>query len=208
MRVDYEYERRCRLPSDIQNHLPRLRDYASRVESIVEMGVYQANSTWALLAGRPKRIVSHDLWPYIDVEATTAAAREAGVDWSFVQGSVLNGRINACDLLFIDTWHHYHQLRAEFELHAPSVRRYMILHDTETNKHQGSGGHPGMWRAIEELLAVGDWQVVKHYPDSNGLTILGRVRPMMTRPVTWSVVEYAQKLSEAKFLEQQPCPAM
>jgi hypothetical protein len=208
MRVDYEYERRCRLPSDIQNHLPRLRWYANQCESVVEMGVYQANSTWALLAGRPRKMVSHDLWPYIDVAETTKAAEEAGVQWSFVQGSVLNGRIEHCDLLFIDTWHHYHQLRAEFELHAPSAQKYIILHDTETNRHQGSGGHPGMQKAIDELLTAGEWQLVRHYPDSNGLTILGRIKKAKPRPVTWSIIEYAQKLSEAKFLEPVPCRAM
>ena len=45
------YAALCARPSDINEHLPTLRAYAERVDSVVEMGVRGVVSTWALLAG-------------------------------------------------------------------------------------------------------------------------------------------------------------
>ena len=84
--------------------------------------------------------------------------------------------IEPTDLLFIDTFHVYQQLRRELELHADRVRRFIALHDTttfgETGEHESSRG---LWPAIVEFLAgSSQWRVAARYHNNNGLTILER----------------------------------
>lgn len=56
-----EYERLCRLPSDINEHLPILRQLASSATQVVELGMRTGVSTVALLAGHPRRLLSVDV---------------------------------------------------------------------------------------------------------------------------------------------------
>jgi hypothetical protein len=69
-------------------------------------------------------------------------------------------------------------------LHSPKVSRFIVLHDTETfgRRDQGinsslpNGTGPGLWPAVEELLAQGAWCIREHYTNNNGLTILERIK--------------------------------
>ena len=51
----------CDTPSDINEHLPVLKELASQSDSVVEMGVRWVVSTFALLAGKPKSLTSMDI---------------------------------------------------------------------------------------------------------------------------------------------------
>jgi hypothetical protein len=100
--------------------------------------------------------------------------------------------IEETDLLFIDTWHVYQQLKKEFELHADKSRKYIILHDTTTFGENGEGiastninivtgqieaiPHKGLWPAVEEFLESNTkWKLKERYTNNNGLTVLERV---------------------------------
>ena len=48
-------------PSDINEHIPTLIDYASECEHITEMGVRAITSTWAFLGAAPKKLISYDI---------------------------------------------------------------------------------------------------------------------------------------------------
>jgi hypothetical protein len=140
------------------------------------MGTRTAVSTTALLAARPARLVCYDRVRLPQVDRLFAAAE--GTEAVFRQEDVLAADIEETDLLFIDTWHVYGQLRAELARHAGKARRYVVLHDTATFGENGeSPGHRGLWPAVEEFLAGGAFRLAERYENNNGLTVLERVRP-------------------------------
>ena len=57
------YEKMCEKPSDINEHLPTLKKYASECDHITEMGVRTVVSTYALMMGKPKKLISIDITP-------------------------------------------------------------------------------------------------------------------------------------------------
>ena len=63
MTLDLEnnYTIRCEQPSDINEHLPTLKKYAEECEHITEMGVRWVVSTFAFMAGLPKKLISYDI---------------------------------------------------------------------------------------------------------------------------------------------------
>jgi hypothetical protein len=61
-KIIYKYEQLRNTPSDINEHLPTLKKYTEECDTIVEMGVRSIISTWAFLAGNPKKITSLDLY--------------------------------------------------------------------------------------------------------------------------------------------------
>lgn len=180
-------------PSDINEHMETLRTYASECEHITEMGVRHVVSTWAFLKGNPKRLVSIDINPS-PVQEAARLAKEANISFDFMLADTSNPEldIEETDLLFIDTWHVYQQLKVEFKLHSNKARKYIILHDTTTFGENGEGletnatinvftgqvehkPFKGLWPAVEEFLAENsNWQLKTRYTHNNGLTVLER----------------------------------
>jgi len=144
-------------------------------QSVIEFGVRTGNSTIALLAGKPKMMISVDIAPFAEVDEYVAAAVEAGVEYTFVQENDLRMRIPMTDLLFIDTDHVYPQLHNELTFHACKVRKYIVFHDTHMPPWCVYGDSSAlMWKAIGELMATGEWYLHRDDVRSFGLTILGR----------------------------------
>ena len=170
------YQQKCRTVSDINEHLPVLRQYAEECEHITEMGVRFVVSTYALLSGKPLRMISYDI-VNIDWSGLKSQALENGTDYEFRNQDVREVVIEETDLLFIDTLHIYPQLKKELELHAPKVRKYIILHDTETFGFRGEmEGEVGLWPAVEEFLENNkQWQLKEKRTNNNGLTVLKRI---------------------------------
>lgn len=117
---------------DTNELFPTLRGYAEKCEHVTEFGVRGVFTTWAFLAARPKRLVSYDIEYNGNIEGAKKEAAKAGVDFEFRQENTLHADIEKTDLLFIDTLHTYHQLKAELERHAGRVGKFIILHDTES----------------------------------------------------------------------------
>ena len=172
------YNQLCETPSDIHQHLPTLMKYASECEHITEMGVRGIVSTFALLMGEPKRMISYDIQWAPGIEGIIKEANERGIDFDFRIADTNNLTIVETDLLFIDTLHNYNQLKKELELHSHKARKYLIFHDTTSFEFIGesySGEYEkGIWPAIEELLEEGVWEIKERYTNNNGLTILKR----------------------------------
>lgn len=176
--VQETYKLLCEHPSDINEHLPTLKKYASECEHVTEMGVRTIVSTWALLAGKPKTMVSIDI-NEIDCSSVKKAAGRTTA-FSFIKGDTLEIDINETDLLFIDTYHNYNQLIAELKRHADKVRKYIILHDTTTFADVGESydgvSRLGLWPAVTEFLGEhGEWVLRERFENNNGLTILERI---------------------------------
>jgi len=181
MSLQERYESKCQMGSDINEHLPTLKRYAEECDHITEMGVRWVVSTYAFMMGKPKRMISYDIDPVenhgTSREELKTLALEVGVDFDFYVGDTTEITIEETDLLFIDTWHVYQQLKKELELHAMNVKKYIIFHDTTTFEFNGEGvgGHRGLWPAIAEFLVENtDWEIHERFTNNNGLTILKR----------------------------------
>jgi hypothetical protein len=171
--IEQRYKELCNQPSDIWEHLPTLKKYASECESVVELGVRGIVSTWAFLAGKPKFLLSvdiehpktfgSDIWEVID------AAQDANIDFEFVLKSSLEIDLPEHDLLFIDTLHNYDQLTKELNLHQAKAMKYIIMHDT------GIPDLPEMRQAVNDFLDKNpQWEIREFFSNNNGLTILQR----------------------------------
>jgi len=175
-----KYTEECNKKTDINEHLPTLKKYAEESNTIVEMGVRSIVSTWALLAGNPKQMISYDIknpsnWN-ASIEEVYKSVEGTNINFKFIEADVLNIKIDNTDLLFIDTYHVYEQLKRELELHADKVNKYIILHDTTLFGEKGeSYGRKGLWPAVEEFLEINpNWKIKERFTNNNGLTVLER----------------------------------
>jgi hypothetical protein len=153
-------------PSDIRDHLPRLRREARG--SVLELGVRDGNSTVALLAGLEE--LGGTLWS-VDVTAECGDVFPGHPQWRFVvadsrdTSTVLAAGLPAeLDVLFVDTIHTYEQVRRELDAWGDRVRLggSILFHDTDS--------FPEIRRAISE------WCRPRHVPfeflrRSNGLGV-------------------------------------
>lgn len=175
-------------PSDINEHLATLKNYAAKCDHVTEMGVRWVVSTYAFLAGKPKTLVSIDMThPRVfgaSLEKVEEYSQEIGCSFKFIESNTLNLEIEQTDLLFIDTWHAYKQLIAELRLHQSKVNKYIILHDTTSYANHdessyvalGEDWQPegiGLWKAVEDFLVeFPEWRIEYRYTHNNGLTVL------------------------------------
>jgi len=177
-------------PSDINEHIPTLIKYGKQCSHITEMGVRWVVSTWAFLSTFPKNLKSYDMqnpstWG-VDIQDVYDTAKLYNVNFLFTQANVLDIEIEQTDLLFIDTWHAYKQLKNELKLHSSKVNKYIIFHDTTTfaDKDETSyeflgsewiGDQRGIWLAIQEFLQDNtQWQLLERFHNNNGLTVIGK----------------------------------
>lgn len=174
--IEEKYNHLCATSSDINEHLPTLKKYASECDSIVELGVRYIVSTWAFLAGKPKNLLSIDIvHPKefgADIMEVFDAANDADINFSFKQASSLEVELPKHDLLFIDTLHKYDQLSQELAKHHDKAQKYIIMHDTFLAGDDGEG----MRRAVNEFLdAHPEWEIIENFENNNGLTVCKRI---------------------------------
>lgn len=190
-----------RTVSDIHEHLPKLLELSVQCETIAEVGVRHAVSTWAFLYGlclnhKPKKqLLCMDLGPPPCLDELRRVSGSCGIGFAFYEGNSATTALPVVDMMFIDTWHVYGHLKRELAFHHSRVRKYIVLHDTETDKYIGESvrenhdlhqesrvyGYPlpeimmGLSFAVEEFLEQHpEWREKKHYTHNNGLTILER----------------------------------
>jgi hypothetical protein len=200
--LEDKYLKAVQRPSDINEHLPILYEYATQCESVLELGVRTCVSSWAfglglLRNGKPiKRMVSNDLDNHPNIGHFQPVARAVGLNAIFIQKNDLELDLKEeFDLVFIDTWHVYAQLKRELHKFGPMAKKYIIMHDTEVDgihgesirekfnipKQSAETGFSedeirrGLQPAIDEFLAVNpEWKVHLVKTNNNGLTILAR----------------------------------
>jgi hypothetical protein len=180
-------------PSDINEHIPTLIEYGLECDHITEMGVRAITSTWAFLGAAPKKLISYDIedpskWG-ANINQVYDVAKQYDLNYEFRKEDVLKIDIEETDLLFLDTWHAYCQLKAELDRHNSKARKYIIMHDTTsyesrdeplTSENAWEGEPPtgkGLWAAVTEFLdSTDEWELHKRYVNNNGLTILKRIK--------------------------------
>ena len=198
--LSHKYNILCNSPSDINEHLPTLKEYALKVNHITECGVRSVVSSYAFASGLlgkcNNKLIQVDLETNQNVINFQEECKAEDINVIFYQQSDLDCPIENTDLLFIDTWHVYGHLKRELNRWNSFVSKYIILHDTTVDEWQGEsirvGWNPyeqskqtgipveeivkGLWPAVEEFLTLHpEWQIEKRYTNNNGLTILKRV---------------------------------
>jgi cephalosporin hydroxylase len=192
-------------PSDINEHLPVLFKYAKECESIIETGVRGCVSSWAFVFGllcnekNKKKILLNDITE-CQINTLLEAANSTNVEIKYEWKNNLELQLEEnYDLIFIDTWHVYGQLKRELNKFAPYINKYIILHDTTVDEIYGEtiragynaqqqsidSGIPleeincGLGRAVSEFLELNsDWVILEKLTNNNGLTVLKNIKQM------------------------------
>jgi hypothetical protein len=195
------YLKHCISPSDIYQHLPTLFEYTKKCDSVVECGVRDvvSVSSYAFasaLIGNPRNSYTLvDPCKSNQFDGFLELCNNEGVNARFIKESDIKCPLVETDLLFIDTWHVYGQLKRELAYWHSSVKKYIIMHDTTVDEWYGETirgqmdaqqqsietGIPveeitkGLWPAIEEfLIDHPEWYLKERFTNNNGLTILAR----------------------------------
>ena len=193
----------CMIPSDINEHLPTLYKYSMDCESVIELGVRGCVSSWAFIYGllknnKPtKKILLNDI-DKCDISELLSHTQNMGVtiDYQWKNDLELDITTNV-DMVFIDTWHVYGQLKRELNKFSKITNKYIIMHDTivdgiygetlrvglDANKQSAESGFPideitrGLQPAIDEFLENNrDWILIDVYENNNGLSVLKRLQ--------------------------------
>lgn len=189
---DY-FEDRKKTPSDINEHLETFKRYSEECETVIEMGVRGIVSTWGFMMGKPKKLIGIDFdhpqnWGG-DINEVYRLSRENGIEYEFRLQNTLICDIEECDLLFIDTWHDYLQLKQELYRHHSKVKKYIILHDTESFGFRNEPSYEnysvereetnlpkGLVSSINEFcLSNSNWYIYERFSNNNGITVLKKI---------------------------------
>ena len=188
--------------SDINEHLPVLREMAKGCGSIIELGNRGNSSTWALLQGLCESTQQDKR--YLEVEETNYSlekkhlakriASECNISYEFVSGNIFGLKVeHDTDMLFIDSIHTYCHLTHELETLAPITKKYIVMHDTnypwgysdDTYYRGNYSEYPswidrskkGLTEAVNDFLARNPgWKLRDRRMNNHGLTILERVK--------------------------------
>lgn len=197
-----KYTELCNTTSDINEHLPTLFKYASLCDSVIECGVRRCVSSWAFAYGllssnsTNKYLLLNDI-TQCDIDEIVEKTKDTGlkIDSKWISNIELTVDRNY-DLVFIDTWHVYGQLKRELSHLHKFATKYIIMHDTEIdkitsesirNKHNielkmkefnftREEVECGLQKAIDEfLLEHHEWRIKEVFINNNGLTILEKI---------------------------------
>jgi hypothetical protein len=148
--ADKKYNQLCNLASDINEHLPTLYEYTKECNSILELGVRSAVSSFAFIKGLSdngkinKKLISCDICCISDSSNSDLIknfCNDNNIEYTFILKNdldiVIPNEVEIVDMTFIDTWHIYGQLKRELKKFAPITSKYIILHDTELDKEFG-----------------------------------------------------------------------
>lgn len=174
--------------SDINELLPYIyKTVLDGCEHVTEFGVRIPTTTYAILAAKPKKLVSYDIGRY-DAEVTEVEnlCAEIGQDFQFILADILKVEIEETDCVMSDAFHSKSFVEKELRLHAHKVRKFYIFHDWISYGLHGEspyndetspyGAGLGIAFAIEPFLKEHpEW--VKHLEldFNNGLLILKRI---------------------------------
>lgn len=165
------FEHLVKTPSDINEHLPALRDLAMQCNTVVEMGVRTCVSTWAFIEGMNGGTlisidIKHPSKYGSDLTPVEKACKNKGILFKFYEADTLEIDIPEVDLLFIDTLHTYEQLKGELERHGNKAKKFLAFHDTVSCETE-------LMPAIEEFMKANKkWKIKEHYKNNNGVLVL------------------------------------
>ena len=197
--IKEKYKLLCNTKSDINEHLPTLFKYATKCESIIELGVRGVISSYAFVYGLlnnkklKRKLLMNDIKP-CNINNLLKNTEGLNLNIKYQWGNDLELNVDQNhDLTFIDTWHVYGQLKRELNKFSKVTNKYIIMHDTTVDgkfgetirkkmnayKQSIDTGIPvseikkGLIPAIEEFLELNkNWILAEKFTNNNGLTIL------------------------------------
>lgn len=185
--LEKQHKKNCNTQSDINQHLQFLSELASECKHITEFGVRTWISTISLLAWASQKteIVSFDIEKLPEVDIIGNRVKQDKKHWTFIKHPTEQIIIDPTDMLFIDTLHDYSQLKMELRNNASRVRKYIVMHDTETfGIHWETEWKAWLWYAVEEfLLNHPERQLRNKFSFNNWLTVLRRIWDVDVREI-------------------------
>lgn len=181
------FRRNCEHAGNINDHLPLLHWLSTESEGVTEFGVDKGVAASALIAGQELRKSNMQNGWYRGYDVNKLCGNylkrfknclvRSDIEIEFVNKSTTTIQpIEPTDLLLIDTEHNEDTIRKELMLHAVSVRKWIVLHDTVTFGEEGENKSGfGILFGIEDLL-TDDWQLKYDSPRNNGLAVFERVK--------------------------------
>jgi hypothetical protein len=187
---------------DIREHLPTLHKYTEDCLKVTACGIKRTASAYAFADVLQHKVSEGAQLTLIDLEYNNQIEQllnnceAVNLESLYYQIDNLDCPTEETDLLFIDTWHVYGQLKRELDHWNSSVKKYIIMHDTTVDADRGetirNGWDPvqqskksgipveeitrGIWPAVEEFLAAHpEWELEARFVHNNGLTILRRL---------------------------------
>ncbi len=193
------YHKYSQAPSDINEHIPVLRQLSTECSSVVEMGVRNMIATWGILLGLTENPSPNCSYLGIDLspppkgslKQAQRLSLENDISFSFWKANNMDIDIEQVDLLFIDTYHTYLHLTYELEKFSSKVNKYIAMHDTsypwgendEPPYYGISSEYPswidrdkrGLWLAVQDFLERHpEWTLHERRLNNHGFTILKR----------------------------------
>lgn len=158
--------------SDLNFHVPKLRELAEKCRHITEIGK-RSQATVAFLAAQPERLVSHNLALRGNSVLAALKSRAGKTDFIIDQVDCMTVDAETTDLLFIDEHHRADRVWAQLEKYGAKCRRYIVLHDTHLHAEVGQDNMPGILPAVRRWVKERpEWSVIYHTVDQYGLTVL------------------------------------
>lgn len=172
---------------DLDEHLPALRDLAAKCDHVTEI-TKRRESTVALLAGRPRTLVSyqreHDfllktLSDVVKREGDRAGRKTEAHTVHWLTGPGELNAIEPTQLLFIDSIHTAERLTSELAVHGPRVNRFIAMRGTgafgEAGQCPADSPCKGLLNALKPWMeAHPDWFIYLNTDKQYGLTVIGR----------------------------------
>jgi hypothetical protein len=161
--------------TDMYEHLPWVSEIASECKHVTELGVGWGESTRAFLKHNIE-LHSYEFAPWPEIYKLFDDAKKSGRNVTLHVEDTRQTQIAETELMLVDSYHSYEQVKAELDLHASKVSKYIFFHDTTLNEFVGSGGEQGIWPAIQEFLdSHPEWQIVERKTNCNGMTLIKRI---------------------------------
>jgi hypothetical protein len=203
--INNKYLSLCKTPSDINEHLSTLYQLSTECNSVLELGVRGVVSSWSFINGLvsnlsnlDKKLLFLNDIQTCDISELLECTKNLSIEikYQWINCLDLDFGDYKFDMVFIDTWHVYGQLKRELNKFSKITTKYIVMHDTTVDEYEGEtircefnaqqqseeSGIPleeilkGLKPAIDEFLVNNfDWKIKKKYTNNNGLTILERI---------------------------------
>lgn len=195
-----KFHRLSSTPSDINEHLPAIFNYAKHCDSAIELGVRGCVSSWAIAAGLlnnkngvKKKFFMNDLQQCQVsslVNLLNSTDIEVKCEWKNDLDIVFEPN-ETYDLVFIDTLHVYGQIKRELEKFSPIANKYIIMHDTTVDEIGG------------EILRHSGYNHQSAYPIADNLSKnTGIPTSDFLRGMEDAIQEFLQRYSEWRIKER------
>lgn len=183
--LDEIYQWCVGVPRDLDEHLDKLRELASKCEHVTEFGK-RRESTVGLIAGRPRVVISYNTEPdelirtlhdAVQVDANKRRGVQAVDTYTTHLGadSLAIDPISETDLLFVDTIHHGDRIYEELNKHGGRVRKWIVLRGTSAFWLQAEGGGRGMMSGVHQWMGEHpEWHKTYRATNQYGLLVLSR----------------------------------